>query len=326
MALKTDYKDDVFSGNRKYQKTDNSDGTISLVDKTAYSQKGDTFSAADINAINAAVNGLSYVATESASGLMSAADKAKFDNLQVGGRNLYLGTKDFSGSSWFPLPSWGKKEEKYNGLTVMARTGRWNGLCQTIEVKAGERYIFSCYVKNTADPSTHIAITNTNIANRATVDNDSLGIKQSPDFQKVSLTFSVLSDGIICPRIESDSGTSEICVCGLKLERGTVATDWTPAPEDVENEIKALNSVTKNFTLSASSWSSWSYTISDALITETSNQEVLPATSITADQMKALQKANIIDSGQSAGSLTLKALGTVPTIDIPIRIIFRGTI
>lgn len=85
-------------------------------------------------------------------------------------------------------------------------------------------------------------------------------------------------------------------------------------------------SVTKSITLTAASWSNSSYTISDSLITASSNQEIIPATNITADQMKALQKANIIDSGQSAGSLTLKALGTIPTIDIPIRVIFRGTI
>ena len=85
-------------------------------------------------------------------------------------------------------------------------------------------------------------------------------------------------------------------------------------------------SVTKNFTLSSSSWSNGSYTISDALITATSNQEVLPVVGITLDQLKALQKAMLVDGGQSAGSLTLKALGTVPTIDIPIRVIFRGTI
>lgn len=95
---------------------------------------------------------------------------------------------------------------------------------------------------------------------------------------------------------------------------------------NIFSENHPQSSVTKSFTLSASSWSSGSYTISDSLITARSNQEILPATSITADQMKALQKANIIDSGQSAGKLTLKALGTVPTIDIPIRVIFRGTI
>lgn len=96
--------------------------------------------------------------------------------------------------------------------------------------------------------------------------------------------------------------------------------------EAIASNTAKLSTTTKNITLSASSWSSGSYTISDALITATSNQEIIPATNITADQMKALQKSNIIDGGQSAGSLTLKALGTVPTIDIPIRVIFRGTI
>lgn len=58
MALKTTYKDDVFSGNRKYQMVDNGDGTTSPLDVTEYSQEGDYFGAADINATNAAINGL----------------------------------------------------------------------------------------------------------------------------------------------------------------------------------------------------------------------------------------------------------------------------
>lgn len=95
---------------------------------------------------------------------------------------------------------------------------------------------------------------------------------------------------------------------------------------DIYSGSKPQSSVTKSFTLSASSWSSGSYAISDSLITASSNQEILPATTITAAQYNALSKAQIIDGGQSAGKLTLKALGAVPTIDIPIRIIFRGTI
>lgn len=58
MALKTNYKDDVFSGNRKYNKIDNADGTISLVDATTYTTVGDTFGATDVNAITTQVNGL----------------------------------------------------------------------------------------------------------------------------------------------------------------------------------------------------------------------------------------------------------------------------
>lgn len=54
--LKTDYKDDVYDGKRKYHKTDNDDGTISLDDVTEYTQEGDVFKADDMNATNKQVN------------------------------------------------------------------------------------------------------------------------------------------------------------------------------------------------------------------------------------------------------------------------------
>ena len=56
MALKTDYKDYVADGARKYRLTANADGTTGIEDATAYAQQGDRFGAADINATNAAVN------------------------------------------------------------------------------------------------------------------------------------------------------------------------------------------------------------------------------------------------------------------------------
>lgn len=264
-------------------------------------------------------------ATESAAGLMSAKDKTKLDNLQVGGRNLYLGTKDFTGNKWLNIEKWEKESDTYNGLTIMSNKAAWAGLGQHITVNTGEVYTFSAFIKSTEEAL--CAFENKKIENYATSVPDGITIDVCDEFTRIEASFKVTSDGIISPRIEAKSGTAgALKICGIKLERGNMATDWTPAPEDVENEIKALNSATKNFTLSASSWSSGSYTISDSLITATSNQEVLPATTITADQMKALQKASIIDSGQSAGSLTLKSLGTVPSIDIPIRIIFRGKI
>ncbi len=56
MNLKTTYKDDKFSGRRKYQVIKNDDGTISLDDVTDYAEEGDIFSSHDINATNKAVN------------------------------------------------------------------------------------------------------------------------------------------------------------------------------------------------------------------------------------------------------------------------------
>ena len=63
MALKTNYKDDIYEGNRKYNQVSNSDGTISLVDQTNYTQEGDPFKAEDINATNMAINRLYDVRT-----------------------------------------------------------------------------------------------------------------------------------------------------------------------------------------------------------------------------------------------------------------------
>lgn len=103
-----------------------------------------------------------------------------------------------------------------------------------------------------------------------------------------------------------------------------VATEKDRA-EAAETAItNSIQSTTVNITLYAETWREGTYTITNELITSTSNQEIIPDANIKSDQMNALQKANIIDGGQSTGSITLKALGTVPTIDIPIRIIFRG--
>lgn len=56
MSLKEDYKNDKFAGMRKYQLTNNADGTVSLNDVTQYQTSGDIFTADDMNATNKVVN------------------------------------------------------------------------------------------------------------------------------------------------------------------------------------------------------------------------------------------------------------------------------
>lgn len=60
MALKTDYKDAMFDGARKYRITQNPDGTSGIADETVYTQQGDRFGANDINETNTAVNRLTH--------------------------------------------------------------------------------------------------------------------------------------------------------------------------------------------------------------------------------------------------------------------------
>lgn len=81
-------------------------------------------------------------------------------------------------------------------------------------------------------------------------------------------------------------------------------------------------------TLLASEWIGseppFTYTLSVAGVTTTSNQDVLPDVNISAGELEAFQAANIQDGGQTAGSITLKAWGYRPDINIPVRIIIRG--
>lgn len=85
---------------------------------------------------------------------------------------------------------------------------------------------------------------------------------------------------------------------------------------------------TVNATLSASGWSGtsapYTYTMSVSGVTGKSKQTLCPALGITAAQLEQLQAANIQDDGQGTSTITLKAFGEKPTVDIPIRIIVEG--
>lgn len=106
------------------------------------------------------------------------------------------------------------------------------------------------------------------------------------------------------------------------LNLATITTDPITITQVLNPEV----GTEVEYTLLASGWdsSAKTYTVRSELITSTSDQEFLPAIGITDAQLKALQKANIQDGGQSAGVATLKAYGVVPTINIPIRIKYRG--
>lgn len=59
MALKTSYEDAVYT-QKKWRLSENSDGTVTPSDATAYTKKGDQFGAKDINATNTAINHLNH--------------------------------------------------------------------------------------------------------------------------------------------------------------------------------------------------------------------------------------------------------------------------
>ena len=91
---------------------------------------------------------------------------------------------------------------------------------------------------------------------------------------------------------------------------------------------KANKSTTTTATLLAASWvgssAPYTYTLTVSGVTTTSIQELLPTIDTTSAQINGLLAANIQDAGQSANTINLKAFGTKPGIDLPIRIILRG--
>ena len=91
-----------------------------------------------------------------------------------------------------------------------------------------------------------------------------------------------------------------------------------------QNILAAKKSRLETTTLLAANWAEQSYTLAVSGISPDSAVEVLPALSLTEEELEALQAANLQDGGQTEGSMTLIAFGDVPVIDLPIRVIVRG--
>lgn len=160
-----------------------------------------------------------------------------------GGVNLLQGTRDFSGSNWLNLGTiWIKTDETYNGLSVVETTNNWGGISQYYQVKQGETYTFSLFARYTSGTGTskiYVGFNNSeNGYKSAPVNNVILTCSLDANWKKYSVTFTVTADGYIKPRMErTDNNTNVLRVCGYMLEKGTVAHDWSPAPEDLQNQF-----------------------------------------------------------------------------------------
>ncbi len=96
----------------------------------------------------------------------------------------------------------------------------------------------------------------------------------------------------------------------------------------ITNINKQVQSTTKTITIQPSEFVEGVYTLSDDLITETSNQEILPVA--YSEENKAMIDAfnaaafQDVENGQTTGQTKFICTGEVPTIPINIRVIFRG--
>ena len=86
-------------------------------------------------------------------------------------------------------------------------------------------------------------------------------------------------------------------------------------------EDKADKSVSKAATLTAAGWSNGVQTLAVSGVTATANGSLRIAQSATDEQFAAWGAAQPRVTAQAAGSLTVKAAGAVPAVDIPVEVI-----
>ena len=86
-------------------------------------------------------------------------------------------------------------------------------------------------------------------------------------------------------------------------------------------EDKADKSVSKAATLTAAGWSNGVQTLAVSGVTASANGSLRIAQSATDEQFAAWSAAQPRVTAQAAGSLTVKAAGAVPAVDIPVEVI-----
>ena len=165
----------------------------------------------------------------------------KINAIQIGGRNLLTGTKDFNGWS---LTNWGTNpvfdsSMPYLGFLPVKLTYPFTYARQSYTFEEGKTYTISAWVR-------------TNIANKIDVGMYFITgtvysnvIDKADTWIRYKKTFTISKKNATKKnvRIESSnaSSTNPLWVCGIKLEEGNKATDWSPAPEDTEKSISDLS-------------------------------------------------------------------------------------
>lgn len=192
------------------------------------------------------------------------------DEIEVGGRNLLLYSKepkkhtDFYGVGWFT-----SEEGTYNGCSTMTTTSRWGRLTIPFKkhiidrelAKVGDVFTYSIYARtnNTSGKQINCSYRVINKVNAGWFKDKTDAI--TTEWKQVYVTFTItedmLADNSYLNQIgfevtsEMTSGDKVYFACP-KLEKGNKATDWTPAHEDTQSQIDNISEITTSHTTSIS--------------------------------------------------------------------------
>lgn len=162
---------------------------------------------------------------------------SKVDGIQVGGTNLMRNTTrdyvKFTGGGW--------------GVDYLTP----NHQAIDVAVEGGETYTFSAWVKNDSSSAGRIDLEiyqyNANGENKQNGSSSEVSVWASPGEEKrLVFTKTLLSDTTrirLHTRNRDNNGTVTYWTKMAQVEKGTIATDWSPSLEDTDASIESVKTV-----------------------------------------------------------------------------------
>ena len=244
--------------------------TLDVVFNEMETTVADNLSSAKLYADGKLSDAQKYALEQANSALSSAksyADSA-VDNIEIGGRNL-LTKDDCNMSKWqnlYPAHCKVTNNDYSNHIDYVPTGGEWEIIYKKISVTKGQKYILSFDYKvnkaynylsgqkygvylSTSVP-TNAAPANIITNGQYVIENTVTNIKRG------MITFTATVDTLYIvingDCIDDNQTGLSFEFNKWKLEKGSKATDWTPAPEDTQSQIDNITEITTSHTTSIS--------------------------------------------------------------------------
>ncbi len=170
--------------------------------------------------------------------------KTEVDNIKVGGRNLLFDTGNLSKYRQFHTRGQITEQSEYVHLEVdeSGNSGIYNSTKSTHSLKQGENAVLS-FDYRTNMPNLNYTYVLSDVGGNWVV-RPTISIINDGEWHSATVAFVAPKE---LTNIRALVGGSNVAVGSyldiknVKLEKGTIATDWTPAPEDVESAVEAVS-------------------------------------------------------------------------------------
>ena len=153
----------------------------------------------------------------------------KVDNLQIGGRNLLRNTAFNTFKYWNIIRA---KLEVVDGWCEVTINDIWSGITQNFKPEKGTEYIIS-YEAYLVDTEVTSAMLECDFGSP----DNTLAITKTPTKYSKKVPYPINAAEFINFQLASNEIGKKWRIRNIKLEIGNKATDWTPAPEDVDEAI-----------------------------------------------------------------------------------------